>query len=89
MKNLHFGCSMLEVICGNRQMKKLENCWFNILKHNSLHSNYLLNTYKIKIFPLIIDESCFMGNLYFGCSILEVICGNWQMKKLENVDTIF
>ena len=36
MGNSYFGYSMLEVICGNQQMKNLEKRRYNILKHNCL-----------------------------------------------------
>ena len=46
MIKLYFSCSMLEVICGNQQMKKFEKCRYNILIYNSLYNNYFLNNYK-------------------------------------------
>ena len=84
MQNLYFGYCMLEVICGNRQMKNLEKCRYNILKHICIYiATFCFTIIKIQSFTTIIDYYSFMGNLYFDCSMLEVISGNFQMKKIE------
>ena len=83
IRNMYFGWSMLEVICGNCRMKKTKNYKYNILKHDSLNSNFLHKITKSRSFTIIINNSSLMRNLYFGCSMLEVICGNRQKKKLE------
>ena len=84
MRNLYFGYCMLEVICGNRQMKNLEKCRYNILKHICIYiATFCFTIIKIQSFTTIIDYYSFMGNLYFDCSMLEVISGNFQMKKIE------
>ena len=46
MGNLHFSCSMLEVICESRQMKNLEKRRYNISKYNCLYSNFFLKNYE-------------------------------------------
>ena len=46
MGNLYFDCSMLEVISGNFQMKKIEKYRYNNSEQNSLYRVFFLKNYK-------------------------------------------
>ena len=81
--SLYFNCSMLEVICGNWRMKKLEKVDTIFLNIMFFIATFCLTIIKCQSFPIIIDYYSLMRNLYFDCSMLEVISGNWRMKNLE------
>ena len=46
-------------------------------------ATFCLTIIKSHSFPIIFGYYSAMGNLYFGVSMLEVVCESRQMKNLE------
>ena len=81
--NLYFDFSMLEMVCESRQIKiwkNVDTIFQNIIVYIA---TFCLTIVKIQSFPIIFGQYSFMGNLYFDCSMLEVVCESRQMKNLE------
>ena len=63
-----------------KKLKNVDKLFQNIIVDIA---NFSLTITKSQSFPIIADDYRFVRNLYFGCNMLEVICGNRRMKKNE------
>ena len=61
-------------------LKNVDTIFQNIIVYTG---TFCLTIVKIESFPIIYDFYSFMGNLYFDCSMLEVVCESRRMKNLE------